>query len=72
MKKLMNTGVLIAAALGLSCMLTGCDREVAHTEKTTVKSDGTVKTKETTVKQAPDGTVTKEEKEKQINPPPAP
>lgn len=72
MKNLMNSCVLIIALTGLTCCLSGCDREVSHTEKTTVKEDGTVKHKETTVKQAPDGTVTKEESEKNIKPPPQP
>jgi hypothetical protein len=69
MKTLTRTCMTSAVALGLACLLTGCDREVSHTEKTTVKSDGTVQKKETTVKQAPDGTVTKEESEKTARPP---
>ena len=39
----------------------GCDRELAHDETTTVKSNGTTAHKETTVKEQPDGTVVKEQ-----------
>ena len=62
---LKNGKVVILAVLtafGLSCLMVGCEREVAHTESTKVSSDGTVKTKETSVKENPDGTLTKTEK----------
>ena len=68
MKQIMHSCVMAIAVLGLCGLLTGCDREVSHTEKTKVKSDGTVENKETTVKQAPDGTVTKEESERKSTP----
>ena len=50
-----------AFALAIPFLLVGCDREVSHTASTKVKSDGSSKTQETVVKQAPDGTVTKQE-----------
>jgi len=52
------------SALALSSLLVGCDREVSHTESSSVSSDGTVKSKEKTVTQASDGTVTKTEESK--------
>jgi ABC-type Fe3+-hydroxamate transport system substrate-binding protein len=55
---------LFTSALSLSLLLVGCAREVSHTESTSVSSDGTVKSKEKTVTQAPDGTVTKTEESK--------
>jgi hypothetical protein len=57
-----------ALALALSFVAVGCDRTVSHEEKTTVKDDGTVKTKEKTVTESPDGTVTKKEEEKKTTP----
>jgi hypothetical protein len=50
--------------LALSCLLVGCDKEVSKTESTNVGSDGTVKSKEKTVTQTPDGAVTKTEESK--------
>ena len=61
--------------LSLACVATacfvwavGCDREVAHTEETKIKDDGTVKTKEKTVTEHPDGTTTVTEEEKKTTP----
>jgi hypothetical protein len=51
------------AALALP-LLVGCDREVSSTKSTSESSDGTVKTKEKTVTQSPDGTTTKTEESK--------
>jgi hypothetical protein len=56
------------SALALSFLVVGCDREVSHTESSTVKSDGTVKTQEKTVTQAPDGTTKTEESKKTTTP----
>ena len=47
------------SALALSFLLVACDREVSKTTTNSVSSDGTVKSNEKTVTQAPDGTVTK-------------
>ena len=55
-------------ALGLSLLTVGCDRTVSKTEETKVSSDGTVKAKEKTVTEAPDGTVTKTETKKSSEP----
>jgi hypothetical protein len=52
------------SALALSVLLVGCDREVSHTDSSTVKSDGTVKADEKTVTKSSDGTVTKTEESK--------
>jgi len=55
------------SALALSCLLIGCDKdkEVSKTESSSVGSDGTVKSKEKTVTQTPDGAVvTKTEESK--------
>jgi hypothetical protein len=51
-------------ALALSFLLVGCDRQVSHTESSSTSNDGTVKSKEKTVTQSPDGTVTKTEESK--------
>lgn len=70
MRKEIKTGLLGAAIAGLAfaSLFSGCAREVSHTERTKVQSDGTVKTKETSVKQAPDGTVSKTEESKTTRP----
>jgi len=52
------------SALALSLLLVGCDRQVSSTKSSSENSDGTVKTKEKTVTQSPDGTVTKTEESK--------
>ena len=52
------------SVLALSFLFAGCDRQVSHSESSSVSSDGTVKSKEKTVTQAPDGTVTKTEESK--------
>ena len=60
---------MVASAAVLSVATIGCDRTISHDEKTTVNSDGTVKSKETTVTEHPDGSVSKtEEKRKTTNP----
>lgn len=64
MKKHMIGICRFTSGLALSLLLVGCAREVSHTESSSVSSDGTVKSKEKTVTQAPDGTVTKTEESK--------
>ncbi len=59
MKNRMTVICVATSALALSLLLVGCDREVSKTTSTSVSSDGTVKSNEKTVTQAPDGTVTK-------------
>lgn len=63
------TIALLAAAL-LAPALTGCDREVSHTEKTTENPvTGTTSTKERTTYQRPDGsTYTESSKTSTANP----
>ena len=53
-----------ATGVVLTSLLFGCDREVSHTGSATVNSDGSSKSNEKVVTQAPDGTVTKEESKK--------
>ena len=60
------------SVLALSLLLVGCDRQVSSETKSSVSSDGTVKTKEKTVTQSPDGTVTKTEQDKKTTPPAQP
>ena len=52
------------SVLALSGLLVGCDRTISHSESSSTRSDGTVKSKEKTVTQSPDGTVTKTEDSK--------
>ena len=61
------TNVLMCAAMAFPLFLTGCDREVSRTGSAKVSSDGSSKSQETVVKQAPDGTVTKEETSKKVD-----
>src|ERR1035441_3846518 len=49
------------AALTLPLLFVGCAHEISHTESSRVSSDGTVKSKEKTVTQSSDGTVTRTE-----------
>ncbi len=53
----------LAALLGLvvSMVTSGCERTVSKTEETKVKDDGTVKSKEKAVTEAPNGTITRTE-----------
>ncbi len=55
-------------AVGLSMSLVGCDQTISKSEKTSVGSDGTVKSEEKTVTRSPDGTVTKKEETKKTTP----
>jgi hypothetical protein len=52
------------SALALSFLVVGCAHEVSHTKKSSVSSNGTVKSTETTVTESPDGTLTKTEESK--------
>ena len=61
-----------ASALALSFLFVGCDHQVSKTTSSSRSSDGTVKSKEKTVTQAPDGTVTKTEESKKTTPPEKP
>jgi hypothetical protein len=64
-KKISMVGTcVVTSILALSFLIVGCDRQVSHSESSSVSSDGTVKSKEKTVTQAPDGTVTKTEESK--------
>jgi hypothetical protein len=58
----------VIAGLSLSLLTAGCERTISKTEDTHVSSDGTVKSKEKTVSENPDGTVTKTETKKTEKP----
>ena len=60
----------LTSVLALASLLVGCDRTVSKTEKSSVSSDGTVKSKEETVTKNSDGTVTKTEETKKTTPNP--
>jgi hypothetical protein len=67
---IMNRTVVMCvatAALTLSFLLVGCAHQVSHTKKSSVSSNGTVRSTETTVTQSSDGTVTKTEESKKTN-----
>ena len=64
-KTALVTGISIMA---LSFLTVGCDRTLSKTESRSVSSDGTVRTKESTVTQSPDGTVTKTDETKKTGP----
>jgi hypothetical protein len=62
--------IILAAMSALVSFLTvGCAHTLSKTEETKVSSDGTVKTKEKTVTQNADGTVTRTESQKSSSPP---
>jgi uncharacterized lipoprotein NlpE involved in copper resistance len=66
MKYLKHT--LILTALTVTLGLVGCDRTVSKSETTRTSSDGSVKSKETTVKEKSDGTTVKTEETKKTTP----
>lgn len=68
MKNRMFVACVATSFLALSFLMVGCDRQVSKTEKSSVSSDGTVKSQEKTVTKAPDGTVTKTEESKTTTP----
>ena len=62
--KRLLTALLVLASIGF----VGCERTLSHSEKTSTSSDGTVKSKETTVTEKSDGTVVKKEETKKTTP----
>jgi hypothetical protein len=63
MKQTRKLAVLgMISVLGLSFLTTGCARTLSRTEQTKVRSDGTMESKERTITENPDGTITKTEK----------
>jgi hypothetical protein len=69
MHRLSGLSIALVGAAGL-LSLAGCEREISHTEKTEIKDDGTVKSKERTVTQSPDGKTTVTEERKTTDPTP--
>ena len=57
-----------AFALALSVLTVGCAHEVSRTETTSVSRNGTVRSNEKVVTETPNGTVTRTETKKTINP----
>ena len=55
-------------ALALTLLATGCNHTISESKKTSVSSDGTVRSKETTVTQKADGTIVKTEETKKTTP----
>ena len=70
MKTHKNALFALMSAVALTFVAVGCERTVSKTESEKVSSDGTVESKEKTVTQSPDGTVTKTEEQKKSAPPP--
>ncbi len=68
MKKRMLIVFAATFVVGLSSLLFGCDREVSKTKSSSVSSDGTVRSKEKTVTQTTEGTVTKTQESKTTAP----
>jgi hypothetical protein len=69
--KIVNRMAVMCVAtsgLALSFLVVGCAHEVSHTKKSSVSSNGTVKSTETTVTQSNDGTVTKTEESQKTTP----
>jgi hypothetical protein len=61
--------VILAATSALAMLVAvGCDHTLSKTESTRTSSDGSVKSKETTVTEHPDGTVSKTEETKKTAP----
>jgi len=56
------------SVLGLSLLTAGCARTISRTEETRVSGNGTVSTKEKTVIQNPDGTISQTETRKTSRP----
>jgi hypothetical protein len=59
----------LVLAFALPVFVVGCDRTISKSEKTTVNSDGSTKSKETTVTEKSDGTVVKKEETKKTTNP---
>jgi len=68
MKKRIFATYVATSALALSFLLVGCAHEIHHEKRTTVGRDGTVRSHERTVTEQPDGTVTRKDETKKINP----
>lgn len=60
--------LLPVTALVAGFAFTGCDRTVSKSQTNSMSSDGTVKSKETTVTQKSDGTTVKTEETKKTVP----
>jgi hypothetical protein len=54
---------VVTSALALSFLPVGCDKEVSHSKSASECSHGTAKSKEKTVAESPDGTITTRKEE---------
>jgi hypothetical protein len=59
---------LMLAALAVTLGLAGCDQTISKTQSIRTSSDGSLKSKETTVTQKADGTTVKTEETKKVSP----
>jgi hypothetical protein len=66
--KSLTSLIVLASLVGGVPILTGCEREISHTESVKETPGGGVKKTETTVKENPDGTISKETETKRVNP----
>ena len=66
--KFPSKSLSLVLALALPALIAGCDRTISRSEKTSTSSDGTVRSKETTVTEKADGTVIKKEETKKETP----
>lgn len=69
---LISSCVLMAALGATSLTTIGCERELSSKKKVTVDEDGTVETEQERVVENPDGSITKEQSKRKIDPPEAP
>jgi hypothetical protein len=60
--------LVIVTSLTATLATIGCDRTISKSESTSTSKDGTVKSKETTVVQKPDGTTVKTEETQKTTP----
>ena len=68
MKNRIIATCVATSALALSFLVVGCAHEISREKKTTVSRNGTVKSNERTVTEAPDGTLTRKDEYKKISP----
>jgi hypothetical protein len=66
--KILKFTLAVSSALALFTLTGGCDRTVSKKESTTVGSDGSVRSKETTVTEKADGTTVKKEESSKTTP----
>jgi len=68
MKTCKVTLLAATSAFALSFLTTGCQHTLYKSETQKVRSNGTVETKEKTIKENPDGTLTRTEEKRTTSP----